>query len=147
MTAVAVTDALARHFRERVTGTKEAYSTGVTAGSVHLPGDIYDTPVVLCMWRHVNVTPGSFERTTWTVNADAYFGGADPAAAYQTYVDYVDKVRASIRGNWTLFGTATQISSWSGGDPEDIAVNGKPYVRLPFEFEILEAGPVTYAAT
>jgi len=146
MSAVAVTDALARHFKERVAGTKEAYATGVGV-QPFLPADIYDTPIVLTMWRRGEVTPGSFERTHWIINADAYFSGADPAAAYATYVQFVDDVRTSIRGNWTLFGACTQISVWRAGEPEDVSVNNKPYVRVPFEFDILEAGPVTYAAT
>jgi hypothetical protein len=147
MTAVIVTDALARHFKDRVTGTKEAYATGQGGQNAPvLPEDIYDTPIVLTMWRHVTVEPGSFERTTWTIAADAYFAGADPAAAYAEYVAYVDAVRSSIRGNWTLFRTCTQISRWEAGDPEDVTVNNKPFVRVPFEFQILEAGPQTYAA-
>lgn len=146
MSAVAVTDALAKHFRDNVASAKEAYSTGVTAGSVALPADIYDAPVVLCMWTGVSVTPGSFERTTWTVEAVAWFSGADPAAAYAAYVGFVDEVRESIRTNWTLDGACTQISDWSAGPPQDADVNGKPFVRLPFQFLILEAGAVTYTA-
>jgi hypothetical protein len=146
VSAVTVTDALARHFRENVAGTKQAYSTGVTAGSVVLPDDIYDTTVVLVMWRAVDVIPGSFERATWTIDANAYFGGADTASAYAAYVAYADAVRVSIRTNWTLYGTATHISRWSGGPPEDVTVNGKDYVVVPFTFYVLEAGPTTYTA-
>jgi hypothetical protein len=145
VSAVAATDALAKHFRDNVTGTKQAYSTGITAGSLVLPGDIFDTPVVLCMWQGVTVAPGSFERVHHTVSAEAWFNGADTAAAYQTYVAFVDAVLTSIRSNWTLDGAVTQVSSWSAGSPEDVEVNGKPYVRLSFSFDLLEAGPQTYA--
>jgi hypothetical protein len=148
VSAIAVTNALARHFSERVTGTKEAYATGTTGQeSPGLPADIFDTPVVLTMYRRTNVVPGSFERTHWTIDALAYFSNADPAGAYLTYVTFVDDVRTSIRGNWTLFGTATQISSWNAAEPEDLEVNGKAYVRIAFTFDVLEAGPQTYTAS
>jgi hypothetical protein len=145
MSAIAVTDALARHFSERVDSCKEAYSVGTAGQAPGLPSDIHDTPVVLTMYRRTNVVPGSFERTHWTIDALAYFSNADPASAYLTYVTFVDNVRTSIRGNWTLFGTATQISSWNAAEPEDVEVNKKAYVRIPFTFDILEALPVTYA--
>lgn len=144
MSAVTATDALAAHFRDNVPSAKEAYSTGVTAGSVSMVGDVFDTPVVFCLWQGINVTPGSFERVHHTVAADAWFSGADTAAAYRTYVAFVDEVRTSIRLNWTLDGAVTQVSSWSAGPPEDAEINGKPYIRLPFVFDLLEAGPATY---
>jgi hypothetical protein len=147
MSAVTVTDALARHFREKVAGTKEAYSTGVTLGSVGLPGSIFDTPVVICFWTGVTTEPGSFERTHWTISADAYFSGADTANAYATYVAYVDTVRTSLRTNWDLFGACTQISRWTGGPPEDLVVDKMDLVRVPFTFDILEAGPQVYGKT
>lgn len=143
MSAVAVTDALARHFKERVAGTKQAYATGAGTQPA-LYGAITDTPVVVAQWEGAEVTPGSFERTTWTISADAYFQGADATKAYADYVTFVDNVRTSIRGNWTLFGAATQISRWSAGPPEDVPINNKPYVRVTFTFEILEAGAQTY---
>ena len=144
MSAVAVTNALAKHFKDNVTGTKAAYAVGDGASVGTLPQDIFDTPVVVAYWQHVTTEPGSFERTHWTVSADAYFAAVDPASAYAAYVAFVDALRTSIRLNWTLFGTCTQISRWEGGDPEDVTIAGKPYVRLPFTFDILEAGPVTY---
>ena len=147
MSAVTATDALARHFRERVTGTLEAYSTGVTVGSIASPGDVFNTPVVFCLWQGISVEPGSFERTHYTISAEAWFDGSVPATAYATYVAFVDAVRTSIRGNWTLFGVVTQVSSWSAGQPEDVEVNGKPFVKVPFSFDLLEAGPAVYTAT
>ena len=144
MSAVAVTNALAKHFKDNVTGTKAAYAIGDGASVGTLPQDIYDTPVVVVYWQHVDTLPGSYERTTWTLSADAYFNATDPAAAYPVYVAYVDALRTSIRTNWTLFGTCTQIQRWEGGDPEDVSIEGASYVRIPFVFQILEAGAVTY---
>lgn len=143
MSAVAVTNALARHFDDNVASCKAAYAVG--DGNVGpLPQDIFDTPVVIAYWQHVTTEPGSYERTHWTVSADAYFAAVDSASAYVAYVTLVDELRTSIRLNWTLFGTCTQISRWEGGDPEDVTIGGKSYVRLPFTFDILEAGPQTY---
>jgi len=146
VSAVTATDALAAHFRANVAGVKQAYSTGVTAGSVASPGDVFDTPVVFILLQGASVEPGSFERTHWFVSAEAWFDGSIAGAAYGTYVAFVDSVRTSIRSHWTLGGVITQVSSWSMGQPEDVELNGKDYVRVPLSFDLLEAGPVAYAA-
>ena len=53
---------------------------------------------------------------------------------------------ASVRLHYTLGGAVTQISGWSASQPEDVEVNGKPFVRVPFTFDLLEAGAQVYAA-
>lgn len=144
MSAEAITDAVARHFGENVEGIKAAYASGA-AGAKPLPQDIFDTPIALVYWQTYSLTPGSYERIRHTVNADVYFQGADPAMSYKTYLPMVTKVVASFRTNVGLYGTATIAVAESGGPPEDVVINGKPYIRLTFEINALETGPQTYA--
>jgi hypothetical protein len=146
MSAEAITDAVARHFEENVEGIRAAYASGAGEQGVKtLPGDVFTTPIALVYWQNYSLTAGSYERIRHTIHADVYFQAADPAMSYKTYLPMVTKVIASFRTNVGLFGTATLAQAVRGGSPEDVVINGKPYIRLTFEIEALEASPQAYA--
>ncbi|MCA1570401.1 MAG: hypothetical protein LC798_08815 [Chloroflexi bacterium] len=149
MSAEAITDAVARHFAENVQGVKAAYASGAGGqGSVvkTLPSDIFDTPVAIVYWQRYELTAGSYEKVRHFVNADLYFGAADSAAAYKTYLPFVSRVIESFRANVGLFGTATLAFAPSSQPPETVNVNGKEYVRLTFEVTALETTITSYSA-
>lgn len=149
MSAESITDAVARHFAENVAGVKGAYASGAGGqGAIvkTLPQDIYDTPVVIAYWQRFElVAPGSFEKVRHFINADMYFGAADSAAAYKTYLPFVGRVINSFRTNVGLYGTATLAHVTGNVPPETVTINGKEMVRLTFEIQVLELTITQYA--
>jgi len=139
MTVVGSLDAIAVK-AETMTGMKRAYSAtggGVSSAIRPIPRGIDDGPVGVVWIGSAEVEGGNSEFLTIHTVLDIWVPAVDSGYAYKTLTAFCDRVRTAFRSDMNLGGQCTRCQFTGWQEPENEEVNGRQFLVLPIQLEVL----------
>lgn len=140
MSVLGTLDAIAVKAEAGLTGLKKCYSatgSGVSATIRPIPRGIDDGPVGVVWLGSAEMASGNAEFLVMDVTLDIWCPAEDAGWAYKTLAAYPDLARTTFRDDMDLSGQATrcQLVGWS--DPASQEVNGRTFLILPLQLQVL----------